>query len=95
MEPPAEGQQETPALTETAAEFLSLIGGYPQPPGSPFTAPAVPWRFLGAGVGGIGSSRREMGRGGLSRTDDEGLGPACAGQGWVGRTEAGRCPGQG
>lgn len=80
MEPPAEGHQETPALTEAAAEFLSLVGGCLQPPGSPSPASAVPWGLLSAGVGGTGSGRRGTGRGGLSRTDSEGLGPACAGQ---------------
>lgn len=44
MEPPPECRQETPALTEAAAEFLRLIGGCPPPPapGLPFIPQAVP-----------------------------------------------------
>lgn len=81
MEPPAGCQQETPALTAAAAEFLSLIGGCPPK--------AVSW---GCKAGGhLAWQERGPGRGGLSRVNGERLSPACA----VGETEAGECPGPG
>lgn len=84
MEPPPECRQETPALTEAAAEFLRLIGGCPPPPapGLPFIPQAVPGGgVLGAAGGDTGSGRRGTGLGGLSRINGEGLSPAGGGAG--------------